>query len=102
MSANYQLTSAAEQDLDDIWDYVVEEFGEVVADGVIDDLQQAFRLLGEHPGIGRTRPELAGPPWMIWPVGPSLIAYRSDVTPIQIARVVRAERDSRGVELEKV
>lgn len=93
MTAKYQLTPAAEQDVVDIYEYVWREFGERVAERVFAELEQSFRRLSEMPEIGRTRPELAPKPWLMWPVGPSLIAYRVDGTTVQIARIVRSERD---------
>ncbi len=85
--------------MEDIYDYVLEEFGESVAERVFDDLHKAFRALAERPGMGRARPELAPEPWFIWTVGPSLVAYRPDTQPIQVARIVRAERNWENVEL---
>ena len=100
MSGNepgYVLTPLAEADLDDIWDYVTERFGFDVADRVLDSLHDAFRLLAENPGMGHIREDIAPPPCTFWPVGPSLIALRPDVRPLQIVRVVRGERDWSGL-----
>jgi len=48
-----------------------------------------------------TREDIAPLPYSFWPVGPSLIAYRPDVQPVQIVRVVRGARDWRGLLLEE-
>jgi plasmid stabilization system protein ParE len=101
MTKPYRLTPRAIDDLVDIWDDVNQRFGERVADGVLERLETTFDLLVENPAIGHTRPELAPEPWQLWPVGPSLIAFRSDVRPIWIARIVRAERDWQGAELDE-
>lgn len=97
MTARYVLTPLAESDLDDTWDYVAEHFGFDVADRVLDSLERAFRLLAENPDIGHSREELGPLPYCFWPVGPSLIAFRPDVEPLQIVRVVRGERDWDGL-----
>ena len=97
MSRNYVLTQLAEADLDQTWDYVAEQFGFDAAGRVLESLHDAFRLLAENPGIGHDREDIAAPPYSFWPVGPSLIAFRPDVRPIQIVRVLRGERDWSGV-----
>ena len=96
MSRGYVLTQLAEADLDQTWNYVAERFGFDAADRVLESLHNAFRLLANNPDIGHNREEIAGPPYSFWPVGPSLIAFRPDVHPIQIVRVVRGERDWSG------
>ena len=78
MNRGYVLTPLAESDLDDIWDYVAERFGFDLADGVLESLHRAFRLLAENPEIGHIREDIAPPPYSFWPVGPSLIALRPD------------------------
>ncbi len=97
MTAGYSLTPLAEGDLDDTWDYVADRFGFDVADGVLDSLHRAFQLLAENPEIGHPREDIAPLPYSFWPVGPSLIAYRPDVQPVQIVRVVRGARDWQGL-----
>lgn len=101
MTPRYRLTQRAIDDLVDTWEYVNGKFGVRVADRVLDDLEAAFEVLADHPEIGQVRSELASPPWRLWPVGPSLIAYRSDVRPIWIARIARAAVDWTQLELEK-
>lgn len=97
MTARYALTRLAESDLDQTWDYVAEHFGVDVADRVLDSFHDAFKLLGQNPDIGHSREDLAPHPYLFWPVGPSLIAYRPDVRPVQIVRVVRGEREWTGL-----
>jgi plasmid stabilization system protein ParE len=97
MTAGYDLTPLAEADLDDTWDYVADRFGFDVADGVLDSLHKAFQLLAENPEIGHARKDIAPLPYSFWPVGPSLIAYRTDARPLQIVRVVRGARDWQGL-----
>ena len=93
MSRGYVLTTLAETDLDDIWDYAAQRFGFDVADEVLESLHRAFRFLAEHPDTGHPREDIAPSPYSFWPIGPSLIAFRS----VQIVRVVRGERDWSGL-----
>ena len=93
MSRRYQLTPLAEQDVREIVFYIAENFGLARAEQVRGDFLETFRLLAERPEIGRHRPELWPEPYRFWPLGPVLVAYRSDVDAIQIVRVVRASRD---------
>ena len=97
MNRGYVLTPLAEADLDDIWDYVAERFGFDLADGVLESLHRAFRLLAENSEIGHFREDIAPPPYSFWSLGPSLIVLRPDVRPVQIVRVVRGERDWSGL-----
>ena len=97
MNPGYVLTPLAEADLDDIWDYVAERFGYDLADDVLESLHSAFRLLAGNPEIGHIREDIAPPPYSFWPVGPSLVAIRPDVRPVQIVRVVRGERNLSGL-----
>ena len=100
MSRRYQLTLLAEQDVREIVFYIAENFGLARAEQVRGDFLETFRLLAERPEIGRHRPELWPEPYRFWPLGPALVAYRSDVEPIQIVRVVRASRDWQGLRRE--
>ena len=96
MTTRYVLTPLAEADLDQTWDYAAERFGFEVADRVLESLHRPFGF-AENPEIGHAREDLAPAPCSFWPVGPSLIAFRPDLKPIQIVRVVRGERDWTGL-----
>ncbi len=93
----YQLTRLAQQDLEQTWIDVSERFGIETGDRVLDALIGAFEMLATHPGIGHHRQEIADKSWRFWVVGPSLIVYRGDLKPVQIARILRGERDWEGI-----
>jgi plasmid stabilization system protein ParE len=93
MSRGYRLTPLAERDVRDVVLYVAARFGRSHAEYVRTEFLATFRLLAEHPEIGRHRTELWAEPYRFWPLGPCLIAYRGDVSPIQIVRVARSSRD---------
>jgi plasmid stabilization system protein ParE len=92
MSRRYRLTPLAERDVRDVVFYIADNFGFARAEQARAEFVRTFRLLAERPEIGRHRPELWPEPYRFWPLGPSLIAYRSDVDPIQIVRVARGSR----------
>ena len=52
-----KLTPKAGDDLEAIWHYGWQHFGEAQADSYIDHLSAVFQLLGDHH-IGTRRPEL--------------------------------------------
>jgi plasmid stabilization system protein ParE len=93
MTARFELTAPAEQDLEDIFFEVKERHGRDVAERVYDNLLRTLDLLARMPELGRHRPELWPPPYRFWPTGPAFVAYRSDVRPIRIVRGARATRD---------
>lgn len=60
MSSNkqYLFKPRAEQDLEDIYDYTVKEFGEEQADLYFRNLFDKFQQLADTPGIARRRAEV--------------------------------------------
>ena len=52
MPNTYRLRPKALQDLEDIWNYSAETWGIDQAEAYIRDLDQAFALLANHPGLG--------------------------------------------------
>jgi toxin ParE1/3/4 len=87
----FTLSDPARQDLDDIWDYIAEDNPEA-ADRWIDQLAERFLLLGEHPRVGRLRPELAEH-LRSFPVGRYIIFYRARTDSVDIVRVLHGSRD---------
>lgn len=51
--AGYRLSRKAAADLDDIYDYTIEEHGLVSARKYLEDLHACFESLAEHPMLGR-------------------------------------------------
>lgn len=52
MPRRYRLSSAAEEDLSDIYTYTFSEFGERRADAYFDTLQDCLERLAENPRLG--------------------------------------------------
>ena len=74
MTARFELTAPAEQDLEDIFFEVHERYGRLVAERVYSNLLRTFDLLANMPKMGRHRPELWPPPYRFWSTGPTYIA----------------------------
>jgi toxin ParE1/3/4 len=52
--AKFELSQAADSDLNEIYIYSYREFGEVTADAYLLSLDQCFQNLAEFPGLGRS------------------------------------------------
>jgi plasmid stabilization system protein ParE len=89
----FQLTTEAQQDLDAIVDYIAERASVDRAAKVLVKIREAFRKLAGMPGIGHFREDLLDKHYKFWSVYSYVIAYRWDVTPIQIIAVVHGARD---------
>ncbi len=87
----YQLSPAAEQDLDDIANYIAQDRPSAVA-GVLDTLEAGCRLVATHPAIGRQRDEI-GRGVMSFPVGDYLLFYATEDATVGIARILHSRRD---------
>jgi len=58
MPRNYKLTSAAKNDVKDIWHYTVQKWGEQQAEKYIDQLGKRLKDLVKTPNLGRRRPDI--------------------------------------------
>jgi len=98
---SFRLTARAEADLDEIDDHVASEFGEAVAERVIDRLFETFELLADNPRMGRPRPEWAPEDIHFFPVSgtPSVIIYRSRDA-LEVLRVWHGRRDPARIDPE--
>ena len=87
----------AQQDIDAAISHYQAEGGEALALRFIDALQQAFRRIGAHPGIGSLRYayELGLDGLRAWPVRrfPFVVFYREQPDHLDVWRVLHAERD---------
>ena len=93
MNPLYRLSEAAEADLLAIWVFIAQD-NAPTADRVLNRIYNAFLLLGEQPGAGHKREDLANDADLrFWSVYSYLIIYRKMAEPIEIVRVVRGTRD---------
>ena len=89
----YITSPEAEQDLDQIKDYLVKQGGIHVARHVFTEIKQAMRFLGSTPEAGHLRQDLTDAPVKFWPVFSYLIVYDPAKRPIEIVRVLHGARD---------
>jgi toxin ParE1/3/4 len=88
-----QLSPAAEEDLVEIWLYLVQNASEQVADRIVDEISDTCRHLAQHPLIGRARDELRKG-LRSFPVSSYLVFY--DIAApghIVVRRVLHQRRD---------
>ena len=91
--SRYLLTSEAEQDLDLIKAWCLEQGGPPLARHVLDRLRRGMALLGRRPGVGHLRPDLTGEAVKFWRVFSYLIIYDPEPRPMHILRVLHGSRD---------
>ena len=82
----------AEQDLDEIWDFVAND-SIVAADRLIDMIVGKCHLLAGNPEMGQARPELA-PTLRSFSLGSYMIFFRPIEDGIELARVIHGARDA--------
>ena len=88
----YVLSTGAELDLDDIWEFIAED-NIRAADNWIEKLFDAFEALARNPGIGHQRKDLTAYPILFWPVGAYMILYRARTEYTEIVAVTQGARD---------
>jgi len=89
--ANYIVTRAADEDIDEILAYIAADNFEA-SFIFYDRLLELFRMLADNPAAGRERPELQEG-LRSFPNGSYLIFYRRWAGKIAIARVLHSARD---------
>ncbi len=100
MSANkllsYRLTPAAQNDLEDIWYYSMQNWSPAQADRYADILEDTFERLLFMPEMARERQEFS-PPVRIHPSAEHLIVYRIESDHIAIMRVLGARQNWQAI-----
>lgn len=90
--SSYVVAPEAEDDLKQIWRYLLGEAGLAVANRIQGELVDAFEGLAEAPGKGHKRPDLTGLNVLFFSVYQYLIVYRRAAT-VEIAAVLHGKRD---------
>ena len=88
-------TARVEEDLIEIWLYIAHDDVRA-ADRLLDEIEEKFFLLADHPSLGPSRPDIA-PGLRYLPVRRYLILYREITDGIEIVRVVHGARDVRSL-----
>lgn len=90
--SHYQLSTEAEYDIDDLFDYGEARFGFDAAIDYLTSIDRLFDRLVENPELGRIRPELMVNLRSIVHE-PYTVFYRVHQQHIVIARILRCSRD---------
>jgi plasmid stabilization system protein ParE len=96
----YRVLPDAQQDIQDIDDWVVEHFGSDFADRTQAKFYDTFDLLTDFPQMGHLRPDVASRRVRFFLVKPYWIVYQSG-SPLLIHRVYHAARDLNRMELDE-
>ncbi len=90
--ADFFLRPKARADLEDIWHFTFEHWGEEQADHYIHDLDNAFQALAAMPEKGRPCDDIREG-YRRHTVGKHLIFYRQTVKGIEIVRILHQRMD---------
>lgn len=104
MSAFYQFTRQAREDLDDIW-WLIAAHNREAADGVETEILNSCLRLAKRPRIGTIRQDITSLPLRFWTVTrfPNyVIVYRPETVPLQIIAVLHGRRDLQAVLQERL
>lgn len=90
--ADLKLSARAERDLIELRRYSFQEFGKVIADRYVDDIEAAFTLLSDNPRAGAAQPDY-GRGIRAFSRRKHRIIYRISGNTLQIVRVLHVSRD---------
>jgi len=93
---DYVLHPDVYSDLEEI-DTYIGQFSPPAADRLLDELFEAFDMIGRFPHHGHRRPDLVGGALRFKVVGDYLIAYSPKREPVWIAAVVDGRRSPRVI-----
>jgi len=88
----YRLSLEAERDLEDIFDYTVQEFGVDLAITYVSDFEEVFMSLVANPELGRKRAEIRNG-LRSFVKESHTIFYRILKSHIRIVRILHNSRD---------
>jgi toxin ParE1/3/4 len=91
--SHYRITRRADRDLDALWHRIAQDNGIQVADRIEEELHDAMAMLADHPNAGHLRADVPNKRYRFWSIYSFVIAYRPNVTPVTISRVVHGGRD---------
>jgi plasmid stabilization system protein ParE len=95
----FRLLPGAQQDLRDIDDWVLGQFGPRFADRTRNSLHDTFNLLADYPGMGSVRQGTKYKTVRFFQLKPYWIVYESG-DPLLIHRVYHAARDLNRLNLK--
>ncbi len=89
----YRLSPEAERDLEDVFLYGLERWGEERAITFLLSLYDRFLWLSNNPHIAPLRQDLEPRIYRSWVETPYVIFYRIDETQIDILAIIHGKRD---------
>jgi len=99
MSAPFQLTPQATEDLDAIW-WFIQEDSQQAADRVESEINATCHRLARHPFIEHKRRDITPLPALFWTVTkyPNyIIVYRPQSKPLQVIAILHGNRDLKEI-----
>jgi plasmid stabilization system protein ParE len=99
MTAPFQLTPQATEDLDAIWWSIAEESRDAAERVELEVLATCHRL-AKHPRMGTKRQDVTTLPVRFWTITkfPNyVIVYRPETIPLQVVAVLHARRDLKQI-----
>jgi plasmid stabilization system protein ParE len=93
MKRPFILHEKALKDVNDIWDYVADLAGELVADRLAAKIHDDCRMLARLPGVGHVRSDLTRRQMLFWTSGPFHIIYHPETMPLEVGRIIHTARD---------
>ena len=90
--ASYRLRAHAQNDLEVIWDYTLEQWGAQQAERYFESLFTCFDDLASNPQMGRQREEVL-PGMRSFPQGRHIVFYEIDDLGIEIVGIVHQSAD---------
>lgn len=87
MTGELTLTPRARRDLDEIWDYSRNRWGEARAEAYLRRLSRDMRTVAEAPGLGRAADEVRRG-YRRLPSGSHVVFYRVTDTGIAVIRIL--------------
>ena len=92
MRGRYALSPRARGDLDEIWDYSAERWGEQQAESTIRAIQKAIEAVASAPRRGRSCDEIRTG-YFKYAAGSHVIFFRLTKTGIDVVRVLHQRMD---------
>ena len=89
---NYILSREADNDLEKIFDYNLEEFGFNQAVKYLGEIDEVFVKIINTPEIGRSRNEIKKSVYSL-PIGSHIVFYTIQIDHIRIVRVLHGAKD---------
>ena len=90
--AEFTLRPKAIADLEGIWDYTVETWGEEQAERYLRLIDQSFRKVADNPGLGRPCDAIRKAYWK-YSVGRHVIFYQTVDAGVVVVRILHDRMD---------